>query len=120
MFDLDAWNEGIQKPYHGGLRPDGTQSTQPAPDNEIDGLATAPFVATTNGEATNADIGPHSRPIGDQSKEVEPNVIRQPYQQPTEQPPEDDADIETGVGGMSVREQSAVEDMLRERHLSTS
>ena len=113
MFNLDAWSKGIQKPYHGGLRPDNTHSTESRKDKEVDGAATA-------GTTKHADTEPPPERGSDQTREMEAVATKPQPQHPTQQRTEEVADIETGVGGMSVREQSAVEHMLRDRHLSTS
>ena len=113
MFNIDAWQEGIQKPYHGGLRPDNTRGNDSRKDKDVDGAA-------TNGKAMIADTKAPSEPGRERTNEIEQFATKSQPQQPSEQRTEEVADIETGVGGMSVREQSAVEDMLRDRHLSTS
>ncbi len=113
MFNLDAWNRGIQKPYHGGVRPDYTNDAESKNDKDVNGVATADKASIAHTEAT-------TEPDNPQSKGIEATRPKKQPQKPPERYTSDVADIETGIGSMSVREQSVVEDMLRDRHLSTS
>ena len=87
LFNLDAWENGIEKPYHGDLRPDNS--------------------GTTCSDTTNS--GSDQKTNGDNSISHQPEESNEGVEK-----------VENGVGGMSLKEQSAVEEMLRDRHSSKS
>ena len=113
LFNLDAWNEGIQKPYHGGSRPDNSHPAESGKEEEMNGAA-------ITGKTTHTRTKANENESSQQVPETDKSVSQDHQQHPAPSPDTNVADIETGVGGMSVKEQNVVEEMLRDRHASTS
>jgi oxysterol-binding protein-related protein 9/10/11 len=111
-FNLDAWEKGISKPYHGDLRPDNTKANNPSAQqlNGVKGAASESTQTTNSGEQK-----PGSVPDSEEEKQPAPQDLEN-----HSQPKDGTEDVEKGVGGMSLKEQTAVEDLLRSRYSSQS
>jgi oxysterol-binding protein-related protein 9/10/11 len=109
-FNLKAWEKGIPKPYHGDLRPDNT-SAETASAKQLNGGNSA---APEHNQITNSG----EQFSGSASSSVEKRESPSQDLQPQPQPNIDTKDVETGVGGMSLKEQTAVEDLLRNQYSS--
>lgn len=112
-FNLDAWQKGIAKPYHGDLRPDNTQVDQVDANAQVNGVATGQTGHGSGSITTSAEQTPdQGSPPSRNSQSAEPTLAKQP------RPETESTGIEDGIDGMSLKEQAAVEDMLRDRHSS--
>jgi oxysterol-binding protein-related protein 9/10/11 len=117
LFNLDAWNKGIQKPYHGDLQPDNARSKNSLRETEMNGAAMGGAHKVNEVTSTYADQ------LQSRTEAVTPNASRSKASGSEQTVDVDDKEVTTlnaGIGGMSVREQGAVEEMIRDRHSSTT
>ena len=108
-FKLDEWEKSVNKPYHGDLMPNNQKSqrapaaassTGPRPEDSLmQPLNGAPAVQNMDSQNVKAKAHPPMSP-DQQQQEIE------------------DEKLEHGVAGMNIKEQGAVEDMLRKQYAS--
>lgn len=115
-FNLDAWEKGIQKPYHGDLRPDNSRTTKSDLNGEMNGNAVTGRVHPDPG------VSPQTIQLEEEaaSEQVESHANHIKPSPNAEQSAEQQTDTEKGVDAMSMREQTAVEEMLRDQYSSRS
>ena len=108
-FKLDEWKNGINKPYHGDLMPN-NQRVQHAP------AAASSTVSRPDDSRKQVPDGAASIQDGDsQDMQAKAHPPMSPEQQQQEI---EEEKLEHGVAGMNVKEQGAVEDMLRKQYAS--
>lgn len=117
-FRVKDWEKGINKPYHGDLAPNNQRTQQPSRNNP-EPLSNG-VVNGTQHQHSSEEKQPEQVPLKnenfqDMAAKTDPPLPESVQQQDVEQ-----EELESGVAGMNVKEQAAVEDFLRNQYTSTA